>query len=471
MSQATTAPPLASPSPATLVELWDRICKQYNLDAPFLFDGPTTETPVVTRKEINAFAHCLASFFMSRGLAAGDRVLLFDLNGADYLICDLAIQLAGCVNVTVEHRATKAQLAHIVSQVKPKAILVPSYHDYLTYKPWLDSLADDYMVLCGSSNPDLLTESDRVTLISYAMEYGKVWWRENQEAVRQRKAERKAADLASIVYDTRSRGTLPEEGTTLTHGNFMAALIALDERFPELSSTDAVLSLLSNAYLLQRLAAYYLPLVKGMPIHYSKGPSSYFRELQKGKPKVIVLVPEVLYLVRKEAFKRYRKGKLFKRRYYKASFRVAHKVQKLKHSGVPVPFGLAFRYWLARIYILNAVRRKYFRNLRLLVCDRQGLTEELEYFCHALRLPLVTGFGVHASTGIVAVNKDVAHHPRAAGLPISSIEVRSGKDPLLQVRGPVVSPGAWTQPARSKSDWLTTDIPGRVQDGWVYLED
>jgi long-chain acyl-CoA synthetase len=459
--------------PDTLVGLWEHICKQYNPDTPFLYAGPLEDQPSLTRKEANAFAHCLAAYFMSRGLEAGDRILLFDLNGADYLVCDLAIQLAGCINVTVEHRATEAQLAHIIAQVKPRAILVPSYDDYLAYKPWLDSLADDYMVLCGSEDPDLLTETDRVILISYAMEYGKVWWREHQEAVRLRKAARKATDLATIVYDTRQRGTLPEQGVLLTHGNFMAALAALMVRFPQLQATDAVLSLLSNAYVLQRVAAYYLPLALGMPIHYSKGPATFFRELQKGKPKIVVLVPEVLYLIRKEAFKRYRKGKLLKRRYYKAAFRVAHRALKLRHSAQKVPFGLSFRFWLARVFILNAVRRKYFRHLRLLVCDRQGLTEELEYFCHALRLPLVTGTGTHSTTGLVAVNDEVAKHPRAAGLPVRGMEVRTAADGTLQVRGSLVSPGNWPPPATppQSPDWTSTGLKATLQDGWLYLKD
>lgn len=454
----------------TLVELWDQTYAQHGqVDKPFLYIGPTTEGKAYSRKEVNAFAHCLAAYFLAQGMQKGDTLLLFAINEPVYIFYELALQMAGLINVTVDHYTTTSHLQQIYDEVKPKAIIVPSYDEYLAHKEWLDERSARCPILCQVEKPEDMDENDRVTLLHYAMEYGKVWWRENRELVQQRKQSVRAGDVASIVYDMR-RNAAHHKGVVLTQGHFVEALRTIMAEGPQLQQRHRMLCILSHAYLLQRLYAYHLPIALGLDLHYSLGPAHLFKELQQGEPKILVLVPELLHLLRKETFKHYRKGRLLKRRYYKTAFTIAHRVLRMRHLGQKVPFGLKIKYFIAREQIIKPVRKKYFKNLQLLVCAHHGLSEELEYYCHALRLPLVTGSGLNETTGVLAINLKPNEKPLSAGRMIQGLDARIGAGNMLEVKGPLVMKGYWKEKELTQG-WYPTGLQGaRLEDGWLYVQ-
>lgn len=453
----------------TLVQLWDHQYAHQPVDTPFLYTGPTQASKAFSRKEVNAFGHCLAAYFISQGMQKGDRVLLFAINGPVYLFYELALQIAGLVNVTVDHDTTPEHLQRIYEHVKPRTILVPSYEEYRAHKAWLDAHAAQCPILCEADPEEEMDESDQVTVMRNAMEFGKIYWRENLEQVQARKQSVGPADIASIVYDTRTEAA-HHRGVVLSQQNFMQGLASILTCLPHIGGHRRMLSILSNAYLLQRLYAFYVPLATGMDLYCSRGATHYFSEVRADKPKAVVLVPDLLLLLRTEAQRHFRRGRWLRRRYYEQAFRLAYRVLKCQHAGQRVAVGQRFRYWLAQYFIIRPVRRCYFGNLHLLLCDRQGLTEELEYYCHALRLPLVTGFGLNETTGVLAINPTPAQRPLSAGQVVPGLELKPDEKGSLRVRGPLLMAGYWQEP-KPKGEWLTVSAPVqiRIQQDWIYL--
>ena len=70
-------------------------------DKVFLRQPENGQWRTLTYAETAKQVRLMASALLDMGLDAGDRVAIFAKNSAEWLIADLAIELAGCVSVPI----------------------------------------------------------------------------------------------------------------------------------------------------------------------------------------------------------------------------------------------------------------------------------------------------------------------------------------------------------------------------------
>lgn len=189
----------------------------------------------LTYGEIEARANALAALLRERGVARGDRVIVFGDNSADTAVAFWAVLKASAV-VSVVSPLTKAdKLRYLLEDCRPTALiaeaqLFPAFHEAAASSPHLR-----VVVVLGTMG------DDRFTKIPNAVRISEI-------------ADRRAGapprecidiDLASIVYTSGSTGE--PKGVMLTHRNMLTAATSIST-YLGLAEDEVILGALPLAF-------------------------------------------------------------------------------------------------------------------------------------------------------------------------------------------------------------------------------
>jgi long-chain acyl-CoA synthetase len=110
------------------------------------------------------------------------------------------------------------------------------------------------------------------------------------------------------------------------------------------------------------------------------------------------------------------------------------------------------------------------------VCGAAPASPELFEYYHALGVPLVEGYGLTESTGVISVNRVERPRVETVGQPIPGIEVALADDGEILTRGPHVFKGYFkdaelTAQTVDREGWLHTGDVGAWEDGYLKIID
>jgi len=110
------------------------------------------------------------------------------------------------------------------------------------------------------------------------------------------------------------------------------------------------------------------------------------------------------------------------------------------------------------------------------VCGAAPASPELFEYYHALGVPLVEGYGLTESTGVISVNRVERPRVETVGQPIPGIEVTLADDGEILTRGPHVFKGYFkdaelTAQTVDREGWLHTGDVGAWEDGYLKIMD
>ena len=149
----------------------------------------------------------------------------------------------------------------------------------------------------------------------------------------------------------------------------------------------------------------------------------------------------------------------------------------LRENAKPIPVGLAAAFWLARLFVLNNVRKLIgAHRARVLVTGAAPISPDLVRWYMALGLDMGEVWGQTESCGAVTSNSRDRVKPGSIGTRMAPSEVKVSAQGELLIRGPTVFMGYLNQPEKTaetlKDGWLHTGDVGRVDaDGYFYITD
>jgi long-subunit acyl-CoA synthetase (AMP-forming) len=373
----------ALPEAATLPQLWDAVYRSSVPEHLAVEALVGAERLTLTYKEVNARAHCLAAYFLSKGMTRGSRVLLLLGCHPQFLPLDLAVQMAGGVSVVISPAVRTARLLQHLEQVRPAVIVVGSLAVYRRVQTALDSAstaANLIEVVVVTEDRDELVEADRATVLARAIELGKVFWREQSTQVQNAKA--------SVQADSASAWLLADDlhapHVELSHGGTIAVLRSLAAG---LDGTVLVrqLTAVPPTHAFGRLGAY-LPVSLGLPLLMASGQRQLVAAVQRLRASAALALPDQLaYLVRSLTPKVGLAGRWFTR-----ALSLSQRVGELQRSGASLPLGLALQHRLAQQWLYQPLRRKRLTPLRTLFTLGVGLQPVVTHFYSQLAVPVVT---------------------------------------------------------------------------------
>ena len=294
------------------------------------------------------------------------------------------------------------------------------------------------------------------------------------ELIRQRSATRKPEDVAILVYTSGTTGK--PKGAMLSHKNIVVTCRAYNEFAPQ-NEYDERMAFLPLCHIAERMGGEYFPLYTGSIINFVENPDTVPENVREIQPTTFTAVPRVWEKFYSGVMIRVRESTNVQKAAYAWAIGVGMTRGKLIEDGKPVPAGLEFKFRLARMLVLDNIRRMIGVNrARILLTGAAPISPDLVRWYLALGLPMVEVWGMTESCGAVTSNPLSRIKPGSIGTATKHAEVKLSAEGELLVKGDCVFMGYLNQPEKTaetiRDGWLHTGDVGRVDDdGYYYISD
>ncbi len=351
-----------------LPELWDKVHEKYPAETPIFY---RTDGTALTYKQMHAYIHCLAAFWISIDLRPGENIVLWSPNGPYYASVELGALMAGAVVHTPPYTLRPDELQDVIDRVRPVSLYLDSYQYYRDHRAWLDSVATNCRIVCRTEKQDNPVETDQITTFDGAVDRGKNYWRENRDAFQTRKLSLRSSDKAYGIY--RLDGSFVG---VATHGKLMESM----EKF---SYKGTVLSAGPPSSLLERLGVLHNALRYGTKVYFHSI-GDLTRDVVKYKPDYACLTPRQLDNWRIAAVQNFKLKNRITGRFVDKSIVRATEIRLVSGK---VKWWTRFKNRLASSYIFRPIRQKYFPGIKGIMVE--GFSPESDEFYSAIDLPLL----------------------------------------------------------------------------------
>lgn len=389
----------------------------------------------------------------------GDRVAMMLRNSPYWVICDQAA--LGCSLVTVplysDDRADN--VVYILQHAQVKLLFIDNERQWRLLQPYLADIEHLQLVVCLGDLADAAIEHPKLISLSA--------WQQTGAKLRTDYLEPNA--LASIVYTSGTTGK--PKGVMLSHRNLLRNMQVVPA-CADFASTDVFLSFLPLSHTLERSAGYYLPMILGASVAYSRSIPQLGADLNTIKPTVLISVPRIYEQVARKI--QMQTSSKFKRVLF--NYAVELGWQYFNYQQGRAKWQLQF---LFQPVLHNLVGRKVLTKLggkiKLAICGGAALSPEISKIFIGLGLPLLQGYGLTEHSPVVTVNLPQDNIPASIGLPLPEVEVSLGANNELLARSACVMLGYWQDTNATKNmideqGWLHTGDLARVDEfGHWYL--
>jgi len=289
-----------------------------------------------------------------------------------------------------------------------------------------------------------------------------------------RLASRQAEDLAILVYTSGTTGR--PKGAMISHRNILATLDGYQDSFPQ-GPEDERMAFLPLCHIAERLGGQYHSLYSGSVLNFVENPETVPENVREIAPTVFTAVPRVWEKFYSGVQIRLKEAGRLQQRAYGIAIGIGYKVAALKEARKPVPAGLALAFWLARVLVLNNVRKVIgVHRTKVCVTGAAPISPDLIRWYMALGVEMYEVWGQTESCGAITSNPAGKVKPGSIGPQMMHAEVKVAPDGELLARGPSVFMGYLNQPEKTaetlKDGWLHTGDVGKVdEEGFFYITD
>jgi len=398
------------------------------------------------------------------GMQPGDRVAVLLPNGPDWVCLDLAAQGSGLVVVGLYPQDTAASNAAMLGDCDARLLLTDSAARWQSLFPRRAGFpALERVWLCDAPKSSAVAAVDGPVV------------RRLDDVLAAASAppvphQASPGELACLVY-TSGGGGRPK-GVMLSHQALLWNARATAAVIPP-RPDDVFLSVLPIAHAFERTIGYYLPMMGGCAVAYTRSAQHLADDLATVRPTVMLGVPllfeRMAAVLRAQAATNLLRRMLVDLTTSVGWYRFRATQQRRSH-------GMVVRaLWpLLDRLVARRVRFTFGGRLRVAVSGGAPLDAGVGRLLIGLGLPLIEGYGLTEAAPVVASNRLDDNWPGSVGRPLEGIEVRLGAEGELLVRTPSVMTGYWKDSARTRqaldaAGWLATGDVAELKDGRVFL--
>ncbi len=317
---------------------------------------------------------------------------------------------------------------------------------------------DDAQVMSLTALRELGSDYDR--------QHGSEWAR--------RLGARQTEDLAILVYTSGTTGK--PKGAMISNRNILVTLDGYQGSFPQ-GPEDERMAFLPLCHIAERLGGEYHALHSGSVINFVENPETVPENVREIAPTVFTAVPRVWEKFYSGVLIRLKEAGRLQQWAYGVAIGAGYKVAALKEARKPVPVGLAFAFWLARVLVLNNVRKAIgVHRARACITGAAPISPDLVRWYMALGVDMYEVWGQTESCGAITANPQGRVKPGSIGPRMAHAEVRVSPEGELLARGESVFMGYLNQPEKTaetlQDGWLHTGDVGKVDaEGFFYITD
>ncbi len=426
--------------------------------------GWQTQSNQALQQQIEAVALGLRQL----GLQPGDRVAFLMPSNVHFAMADLGCLLAQLVDVPLDLTQTLENMVFALRHSAAKALIVSNLALLKELSPYLANLPTLAQVIvseAAENGPEItaaidLPDSVQVTALTALQTLGET--QRSVAALAQLRSALQPSDLATIIYIPGATGELL--GVTLTHENIAGNALATFGELPDLAWGDgeSALTFLPLTHIFARHLLYG-HIYHGHSIYFSDI-HHFMKHLQEIHPTVVATVPLLLEKIYQQICDR---GSKLKSRWARIAFNWALGIAQRYELGQPTDPLYPWLLKLADRAVLRHWRSLFGGRLKYLLSGGAALKPAIANVLTAAGIPILQGYGLTQSGGVVCFNRPHDNRARSVGSPIPGVELAIAADQEVLVRGAYITAGYYHHPMATADlidaqGWLHTGDFGRL---------
>ena len=374
-----------------------------------------------------------------------DKIAVLSRNCPQWVMLDLAVQLAGAVLVPVYPTINVNELQYIFNDAQVKYVFVFDEEGF-------------YKVDAIRGNAPSIKE-----IFSFQQVDGVRNWQEliiepDEKISNQLKsisASIHEQDLATIIYTSGTTGV--PKGVMLSHNNIVTNVVASMPCLP--FDNFRVLSFLPLNHIFERMITYFY-LFKGFSVYYAESMDTIADNLREVQPNMFTTVPRLLEKVYDRIMAKGAELTGIKKKLFFWAHGLATKYEINTNQGAWYNIQLG----IANKLIFSKWREALGNNLTCIVSGGAACQVRLIRIFTAARIPILEGYGLTETSPVISVNRfqEKDRFFGTVGPAIDDIQLKIAEDGEILCKGPNVMMGYYKQPS------LTAEV---ITDGWFHTGD
>ena len=429
-----------------------------------------------TWSQADRAAREIAAGLCSLGLQRGDRVAILCQTRLEWVLCDVAIAMAGLVSVPVYPSNTSEQCAFVIADSGASAVIAEDAVQVAKLAP-LVTKHPDLRIVCVDDNPqagDPKSAGANATRTLAALRAaGAAWLEMNPGEIDRRAASVHPKDIFTIIYTSGTTGQ--PKGVVLTHANLVASCESAVRAF-DLKPDDVQYMFLPLAHVLGR-EIEWAPIIIGSEVAFAENLGRIKYDLVEVRPTFMAGVPRIFEKLYSAVQAGAQQGSRAKRRLVGWAFGVAARYSAAVCAGTSPAFGLRLAHGLADKLVLAKLRKRLgLDRCRFLISGGAPLAAEIAEFFHGVGLLILEGYGLTETTAAAFVNRWNRYRFGTVGSAIDIMEYKFASDGEILLRGPSVFASYHANPeataeAIDNEGWFHTGDIGVVEDDFLRIVD
>ena len=482
MSGPPVGPEVTANDPRTAIDMWKRRVAASPDAAAFRHhDGKGWRSK--TFREADAMAREIAAGLVARGVLPGDRICLLSQTRMEWVVCDLAILLAGGVTVPIYASNTADQCEFIIRDAGAKIVIVEDESQRDKLLPLRDKL---FTVTClvqlvgqlpvgltpspVGSNGGAATAPRFVQSVADVRAAGQQWGVAHPGELDAHGETVEPESLFTIIYTSGTTG-IPK-GVVLTHQNLTTGVCSAIRQM-KIFGDDVQYIFLPLAHVLGR-ELEWCAIHIGCETAFSRGTALIKDDLVAVRPTFMAGVPRIFEKFYSGVKTALAGGSGVKKAIASWALRVGKESSEAARAGRPAG---GFKHALAdKLVFLKLRKRLGLDRARFLVSGGAPLAAEIAEFFHSTGLLILEGYGLTETMAAAFLNTTDRFRFGTVGPALDVVEVKIAGDGEILMRGPSVFRQYYNNPAETAESvepdgWFHSGDIGVLEDGFLRITD
>ena len=437
-----------------------RLARTPDLVAYRSYSNQTQSWYDTTWREVSQQVARWQAALKAENLEAGDRVALNLRNAKEWVFFDQAAMGLGLIVVPLYPDDRPDNVAYILQDADVKLLLLQNSAQWKRLQP---SLTDEHNL-----RRVIIANQDEAQITTPAV-FVQDWLPASAGDISAWDAD--PHQLASIIYTSGTTGR--PKGVMLSHHNMLSVASGALQYF-DIFPEDLFLSFLPLSHTLERTAGYYLPIMAGATVAYSRGIPQLADDMLMVKPTILIAVPRIFERIFTRLQSQLAQKPAISRFLFRANSSIGWSKFNYQQGRQGWRPGFVLLPLLNKL-VAQKVHQRLGGRVRLAVSGGAPLPIQAAKLFIGLGLKLIQGYGLTETSPVVSVNEPDNNVPSSVGRAIPGVAVKIGDNDELLVRGPGNMMGYWnnhkaTAQTINAEGWLHTGDQARIDaSGHIHI--